>query len=274
MEPFLKWAGGKRQLIERIEERAPIEYDIYYEPFVGGGAILFHLQPARAVINDKNEQLINVYRQLQKDPAKIVKALKKFDSKICTQEYYIAMRAEYNEKIAQKELDSECAAYMIWINKHCFNGLYRVNAKGFFNVPWNKKTSGSSMNEDNLLAIGNYLQNADVKITCKDFTEICNSITEKDFVYFDSPYVPMSDTASFTDYTKEGFTYEDHVRLANVYRRLSEKGVRAMLSNHDVGLVYELYCGFKIEQMEVKRFINSNAQKRSGKEVLITNYEL
>ena len=229
MEPFVKWAGGKRQLWNRIWDRTPNKFDTYYEPFVGGGAVLLNLQPAKAVISDTNEQLINVYRQLQKDARAVICKIKDLDKQICDQEYYLSLRAEYNEKIANRELDADCAAYMIWINKHCFNGLYRVNTKGLFNVPWNKKETGSSMDEDNLLAIGNYLKNNDINILCDDFENACKSIKEDDFVYFDSPYVPVSVTASFTDYTKDGFTYEDHVRLAGLYKKLSEKNVIAML---------------------------------------------
>lgn len=274
MEPFVKWAGGKRQLLDKIWERTPNKYETYYEPFIGGGAVLFHLKPAKAVINDTNEQLVNVYRQLQKDPRAVIRKIKSLDKATCDQEYYLSMRVEYNEKIAENEFDADCAAYMIWINKHCFNGLYRVNGKGLFNVPWNKKTTGNSMDEANLMSIGYYLQNNDIEIKCTDFEEVCKDITDKDFVYFDSPYIPVSETASFTDYTKDGFTYDDHVRLSELYKNLNDKGVKAMLSNHDVDLVYELYDGFKIEQIDVRRNINSNAKKRTGKEVIITNYEI
>jgi DNA adenine methylase len=211
---------------------------------------------------------------LQKDPREVIKRIRSLDKADCDKEYYLSMRAEYNEKIAEHELDADCAAYMIWINKHCFNGLYRVNGKGLFNVPWNNKQTGASMDEANLMSIGYYLQNNDVTILCEDFETACKGITEKDFIYFDSPYIPVSETALFTDYTKDGFSYEDHVRLSKLYKELNEKKVRAMLSNHDVALVYELYDGFKIEALEVKRNINSNAKKRTGKEVIITNYEI
>ena len=276
MEPFVKWAGGKRQLLDRIWERTPNKFDTYYEPFIGGGAVLFHLKPERAVINDTNEQLINVYRQLKADPRAVIRQVYILDKGPCDKDYFLARREEYNRKIENKELDAECAAYMIWINKHCFNGLYRVNNKGFFNVPYNNKQIGKSIDEANLMSIGYYLQEADVQIYCKDFEEVCKDIKENDFVYFDSPYIPVSDTASFTDYTKDGFTYDDHVRLSKLYKSLDEKGVKCMLSNHDVDLVYELYDkeSFIIAQMDVKRNINSNAKKRRGKEVIITNYEI
>lgn len=274
MEPFVKWAGGKRQLLDRIWERTPNKFDTYYEPFIGGGAVLFRLKPAKAVINDTNEQLINIYRQLKADPRAVIRAVNSLDRGPCDKEYYLKRREEYNEKIQNKELDAECAAYMIWINKHCFNGLYRVNNKGLFNVPYNNKQLGKSIDEANLMSIGYYLQEADVQIYCMDFEDVCKKIGKDDFVYFDSPYIPVSETASFTDYTKDGFTYDDHVRLSKLYKHLADNGVKCMLSNHDVDLVYELYDGFKIESTDVKRNINSNAKKRTGKEVIITNYEI
>ena len=274
MEPFVKWAGGKRQLLDLINSKTPSSFETYYEPFVGGGAVLFYLKPQKAIISDVNEQLINVYIQLQKNPKALIKKIEKFDKTVCDKEYYLSMRDQYNQKISNKELDIDCAAYMIWINKHCFNGLYRVNKKGLFNVPWNNKQNGPSFNVENLISIGDYLQKNDITILCEDFENACKDIQENDFVYFDSPYIPVSKTASFTDYTKDGFTYEDHVRLSKLYKRLSNKNVKAMLSNHDSELIYELYSDYKIESFTVKRFINSKATKRTGKEVIITNYEI
>lgn len=273
MKPFIKWAGGKTQLWDRIWERTPNKFETYYEPFLGGGAVLFNLRPEKAVINDINPYLINTYKQLQKDSRRIIREVNKLDRPPCNQEYYLDIRKHYNEKIEKQELDEEMAALLIWINKHCFNGLYRVNKKGLFNVPFNGKETGKSIDEKNIMDIGYYLQNNDIKILCVDFEEACKGITEKDFVYFDSPYVPVSKTAAFTDYTKDGFTYDDHLRLAALYKSLADRGVRVMLSNHDVDLVHELYGDFTLEGTEVRRFINSDATKRKGKEVIITNYE-
>lgn len=272
MKPFVKWAGGKRQLLDRLQERLPDKFNCYYEPFVGGGALFLSLAPRKAVINDVNIQLINVYKQLKRDPEPLITWIKRFDSIPCDKEYYYRMREHYNEKIKNQELDAECAALTIWINKHCFNGLYRVNSKGLFNVPYNNKKSGVSMDEENLRNIGTYLQSNDIDIRVGDFEDVCKDISSGDFVYFDSPYIPASKTASFTDYTKDGFDYEDHVRLSQVYKALSRKGVNALLSNHNVDLVYELYSEFNIEPISVKRAINSDASKRIGKEVIIKNY--
>lgn len=270
--PFVKWAGGKKQLLARLEERMPKEYNRYFEPFIGGGALLLDVQPANAVINDVNQQLINVYRQLKADAESVIVILREMDLVECDRDHYLAMRNAYNNKIANHELDAECAAMTIWINKHCFNGLYRVNSKGLFNVPYNNKINGSSMNEQNLRDIGRYLNEANVEIREGDFEVACADVKGGDFVYFDSPYIPVSETANFTDYTKDGFSHEDHCRLAKLFKRLSEEGVKVMLSNHNVDLVHQLYDGFNIESVNVKRAINSDASKRVGEEVIITNY--
>lgn len=272
MSPVLKWAGGKTQLLDSIIERMPKTYNKYYEPFIGGGSVLFAVMPKKAVINDTNEQLINLYCQIRENVQAVISYVNDLDSVLCDKNFYYKIRERYNEKIASNTLDAECAALMIWINKHCFNGLYRVNGKGFFNVPYNNKSTGRSINEDNLITIEKYLQNIDISITCQDFEDICKNVCAGDFVYFDSPYIPISNTAHFTDYTKSGFSFEDHKRLAMLYRQLDSIGAKIMLSNNDVPLVHELYDGFKIQSLNVKRMINRNASKRTSTEVLVTNY--
>lgn len=269
---FVKWAGGKKQLLERLKARMPKTYGCYYEPFIGGGALLLDVQPSLAVINDVNLQLINVYRELKTNAEEVIAILRTFDSEPCNTEHYLKMRTEYNRHISEHVLNAKCAALMIWINKHCFNGLYRVNSKGLFNVPFNNKIQGVSMNETNLRNIASYLSSNDIAIHDGDFEVACNMVKPNDFVYFDSPYIPVSMTANFTDYTKDGFQYKDHKRLANLFKELDKKGVQLMLSNHDVDAVYELYAGFRIERVDVKRAINRDASKRVGKEVIITNY--
>lgn len=272
LSPFVKWAGGKRQLLGQLKERMPESYGQYFEPFIGGGALLFDVQPHRAVINDVNEQLLNVYRQLQFNAEAVIEVLCDFDSIECNKDYYLLMRERYNKKITQRILDAECAALTIWINKHCFNGLYRVNSKGLFNVPYNNKVRGVSMSEDNLRNIGSYLNTSEIEICHGDFEKACKNVQSGDFVYFDPPYIPISKTANFTDYTKDGFGHAEHCRLASLFRRLDSIGAKVMLSNHNVDLVYELYKGFTIEEIDVKRAINRDASKRVGKEVIITNY--
>lgn len=273
MRPFVKWAGGKKQLLDKLKERAPVSFNTYYEPFIGGGAFLLDLHPQKAVINDVNEQLLNVYIQLKINAEAVITELRNYDAAACGKEYYLSVREAYNRKIATREMDAECAAMMIWINKHCFNGLYRVNSKGMFNVPYNYKNGGSSMDAENLEAIGQYLRKAEIEIRQGDFETACLDVKPGDFVYFDSPYVPISETANFTDYTKDGFSGKDHKRLASLFRTLDSKGAYVMLSNHDVPLVHDLYHDFKIEAIDVRRNINRDASKRVGKEVLITNYD-
>lgn len=273
INPFVKWAGGKKQLLDKLKERAPVAFGTYYEPFIGGGAFLLDLQPRRAVINDVNEQLINVYIQLRTDAEAVIAAVERYDSVICNIEYYLSVREKYNHKIAALELDAECAAMMIWLNKHCFNGLYRVNAKGLFNVPYNNRNGGSSIDADNLRAIGQYFRESEIEIRQGDFEAACADVKSGDFVYFDSPYVPVSATANFTDYTKDGFSPDDHERLAGLFRRLDTMGVYVMLSNNDVPLVHALYRGFRMDVVDVRRSINRDASRRVGREVIITNYE-
>ena len=159
----------------------------------------------------------------------------------------------------------------IWLNKHCFNGLYRVNNKGFFNVPYNNRSKGNSIDRENIKSMSKYLKK--VKMTCLDFEEAVKNAAQGDFVYFDSPYFPESPTANFTSYAKGGFLPEDHERLARVFKELDEKGVKVMLSNNDVEAVRELYRGYRIESFEVKRMINRDANRRRGKEVIVTNYD-
>ena len=272
MAPVLKWAGGKTQLIEIIAAKVPHMYNNYYEPFVGGGAVLFTISPQQAFINDINRQLMNLYMQLKVAANSVIEIVNEMDSAPCSRELYYSMRDRYNVKVMEQEFDLECAALMIWINKHCFNGLHRVNKQGFFNVPYNNKVSGKSINEDNIRSISDYLNSANIEMTCLDFEEACDGVSAGDFVYFDSPYVPESATASFTNYTVEGFNLADHMRLAALFRRLDAVGAKVMLSNNDVPLVHELYAGYNIQSGDVKRMINSNADRRTGREVLITNY--
>lgn len=272
ISPAIKWAGGKTQLLNIITENLPDSYNNYYEPFIGGGAVLLSVKPEKALINDINEQLINLYIQIRDSVDDVLNKINNLDSVPCTKEFYYSIREQYNQIILSGEKDAQAAALMIWLNKHCFNGLYRVNSKGLFNVPFNNRVKGKSVDESNIRAISDYLNQAKVNITCMDFEDACTTVSAGDFVYFDSPYVPESETAYFTDYAKGGFSLEDHKRLSKLFKRLDEKGAKIMLSNNDVPLVRELYEGYKIQSFAVKRMINRNANKRTGKEVLITNY--
>ncbi len=272
MMPVIKCAGGKTQLLDVIRSNMPVNYNRYFEPFIGGGAVLLDIMPNCAVIGDTNEQLINVYTQIRDNPLDVIRNINALDNVVCDKAYYYYIRDQYNNKIVSKELDAECAAFMIWINKHCFNGLYRVNKDGLFNVPYNNKKKGVSVDEDNLMAISSYLRHNCISIRCCDFERCCKDVGANDFVYLDSPYIPVSDTAKFTDYTKDGFTLKDHKRLFVLFRYLDKIGAKVMLSNNDVPLVYKLYNGYNIKAFNAKRMINRDVSKRMGREVLVTNY--
>ena len=201
--PFVKWAGGKRQLIPQIKERMPKQYKDYYEPFVGGGAVTFELLPANALINDINKALINAYKQICNAPKAFMKAVNKLDEEMWEdgKEYYYSLREHYNDKLMKAEYDVELAALFVFINKHCFNGLYRVNGKGLFNVPYNNSRR-TSVDEEAIMATSKYLQG--VTIIDGDFEVACKDAKKGDFVFIDSPYAPLNPT-SFESYTKEGF---------------------------------------------------------------------
>lgn len=270
--PFVKWAGGKRQLLPQIKERMPKKYNRYYEPFVGGGAVTFELLPTNAVINDINRPLVNTYKQIRQTPQDFLGEVNNIDEAMWEdgKEYYYAMRQNYNDKLMKEEFDPELAALFVFLNKHCFNGLYRVNGKGLFNVPYNNSRS-KSCDKDSILAIAEYLKQID--ILEGDFEVACEQAREGDFVFIDSPYAPLNPT-SFEAYTKEGFDVESHKRLAKLYDNLTERGCRCMLTNHNTEMINELYGdkGYKIDVVSVKRMINSDASNRKGEEVIIYNY--
>ena len=273
-KPFVKWAGGKRQIIDKLKKYVPEEFDTYYEPFVGGGALLFELSPKKAVINDYNEELMNVFECI-KDEAKFSKMCSELNHHETnhSEEYYYLIRNKDRDKTKFKKMpDYKRSARTIYLNKACFNGLYRVNSKNEFNVPFNGKAKINTYDGQNLGIIHAYLNFNDVKILNIDFEESVKEAKEGDFIYFDPPY--DSETSTFNSYTENGFGKEEQVRLARVYKELSDRGCYVMLSNHNTTLVKELYKDFNIHVIEAKRNINSNGQKRGKvEEVIITNYE-
>ena len=206
--PFVKWAGGKRQLIPQIRERMPEKYNDYYEPFVGGGAVIFDLLPANALINDINKALINTYRTICNESDAFLKEVNRLDNDMWEdgKKYYYSIREHYNDKLMRSEYDVELAALFVFINKHCFNGLYRVNGKGLFNVPYNNSRR-VSVDENVIIATSEYLRG--VTIIDGDFEQACKNAKKGDFVFIDSPYAPLNPT-SFESYTKEGFDIESH----------------------------------------------------------------
>lgn len=267
--PFVKWAGGKRQLLKKILSKVPSEFSTYYEPFVGGGAVLFGLQQKNSVINDINSHLMHAYKIIRASPNELMTLLDTYDEIKLSQELYKEFRDKYNSHIKENVYNIETAALFIYLNKHGFNGLFRVNSKGLFNVPWNKKEYVASYSKENILQVSHFLQT--VKITNEDFVASVQNAEKEDFVFFDSPYAPLNST-SFAAYDKSGFKLEDHQRLAALFKLLDTKGVYCMLTNHNTELINNLYQGYHIEEVNVRRSINSDASKRTGKELIITNY--
>ena len=269
-QPFVKWAGGKRQLLDWIKARLPKHFNGYMEPFVGGGAVYFGLQPEKAIINDINESLINAYRQIQISPEEFVNVISEHDRKIADagKEYYYKVRELYNDKLMRAEYDMELAVLFVFLNKHCFNGLYRVNGSGLFNVPYNNSVK-ESCSRENILAVSRSLQKVCIK--SGDFQDACELAKKDDFIFLDSPYAPLNPT-SFNSYTKEGFDIESHKRVAVVFRELTKRGCYCMLTNHNTELINELYADFNKTVVDVRRMINSDAKNRVGKEIIITNY--
>lgn len=273
-KPFVKWAGGKRQILDKLNKYIPTNFGTYYEPFVGGGALLFDLSPKKAVINDSNEELMNVYNVLcdYSKYSKMCKLLNKYEANH-SEEFYYEIRNMDKEKSFTRISDYKKAARTLYLNKSCFNGLYRVNKKGEFNVPFNKNKKVNTYDGENLLTIHYFLTNNDIKIECLDFEESVKNAKKGDFVYFDPPY--DSDTSTFNSYTEEGFGKEEQRRLAKVFKELDSRGVYVMLSNHNTILVNELYKDYNINIIEAKRSINSKGSKRGNvEEVIITNYEV
>ncbi len=265
--PFLKWAGGKSKLIKQYLDHLPSEntYKNYYEPFLGGGAIFFHIQPSNAILTDINAELITTYRCVRDNIQELISLLKEHESKH-SRDYYYSVRANL------VKTDLEKAARLIYLNKTCFNGLYRVNSQGKFNVPLGKYKNPNICPEDLLIAASKALYQAEIKSA--NFTEILNHATSSaDFVYFDPPYYPISETSYFTSYTNYSFQENQQIQLRDIFLTLSERGVKVMLSNSDCEFIRQLYSGFNIQTISAARSINSNAKKR-GKinEILVTSY--
>ena len=272
-KPFVKWAGGKRQIIDMLIKYAPREFNIYYEPFVGGGALFFELSPKKGVINDSNEELINIYKCLCNEDKfkKMCSVLNHYEKEHNEEFYYKIRNKDRNKNAYNKLADYTKAARTIYLNKACFNGLYRVNSKNEFNVPFGKKNKVNTYDGSNLITVSNYLTLNNIKICNEDFEKSVKTAKKGDFVYFDPPY--DSDTSTFNSYTEEGFGKEEQKRLAKVFKELDKKGVYVMLSNHNTVLVNELYKDYNIHVIEAKRNINSNGKKRGKvEEVIITNY--
>ncbi|VXD11996.1 DNA adenine methylase [Planktothrix paucivesiculata] len=276
VKPFLKWAGGKRQLLPEILKYIPknIAKTTYFEPFLGGGALLFELQPKKAIVNDSNGELINCYRVIQDQVEELIEILKDHKARN-SKEYYDYLRERDRfKKDYLKFSEAEKAARIIYLNKTCYNGLFRVNSKGQFNVPFGRYKNPNILDEAVLRGVNDYLNQNTVTFLNIDFAEAVEDAKKGDFIYFDPPYDPVSNTASFTGYDVNGFNQNEQRRLKQVVDELTEKGCNVMLSNSATDFILDLYKDYTTKIVSATRSINSNALKR-GKinEVLVLNYD-
>lgn len=298
-KPFLKWAGGKTQLLPAIQARLPSELEHgtikrYVEPFIGGGAVFFYLSQFynfdEVIISDINVELLIVYKSVREDVEGLIEKLNRMKkrflsySSVDRDKFYYELRDSFNQNQAEYKFDHfrsswiNRAAQFIFLNHTCFNGLYRTNSKSFFNVPFGKYEQPAIFDENNLYTVSELLKNVEIKQG--DFEDCEKYIDDKTFVYFDPPYRPISETSNFSTYHKQAFSDEEQKRLASFYRRLDAKDARLMLSNSDPKnensndeFFDELYKGFRIERVKANRMINSKGAKRGQiTELLITNY--
>ncbi|HLS36571.1 MAG TPA: DNA adenine methylase [Bacillota bacterium] len=275
VRPFVKWAGGKRQLLHYINEYRPKTFNRYIEPFVGGGSVFLDFQLDKPVINDFNEELINTYKMVRDKLADLIEHLKVHEENN-SKEYYYEVRSWDREDSYQSRTDVERAARFIYLNKTGYNGLYRVNSKNQFNVPFGRYENPNIVNEDVLQNVSAYLNQSEAKILCGDFEKAVEYAEPGDFIYFDPPYAPIdADSQNFVGYTLDGFGYDEQVRLKETFDRLHELGCYVMLSNSSSEFIHDLYKEYAdtTQIVGATRNVNSKASGR-GKvdEVIVMNY--
>lgn len=279
-KPFIKWVGGKRQLLQQFKELGlypPIDFDpkknIYFEPFVGGGAVFLDLLPEKAILSDMNYELVTAYNVIKNKPQELISKLK-IHKKNNSKDYFLKLRAQNINRLS----DVSIAARFIYLNRTCFNGLYRVNSKGGFNVPYGKYKNPLIVDEENLNKLSQVLKGVTIKH--QDYQKTIKNAKKGDFVYFDPPYAPLSPTSSFTSYTKDGFGEYQQIELRDLFYELHKKGCFVMLSNSNSDFINDIYGelikkdkNIKIHRVGANRMINSDSSKRGKiKEVLIINY--
>lgn len=261
IRPILKWAGGKTQLLSALASHIPSNFSRYVEPFIGGGALFFALQPEHALISDSNPELVNLYQQVANDVEAVIRCLKDYEN---TREMFYDVRGQDWQRLAP----CEAAARMIYLNRTCFNGLYRVNRKGKFNVPFGNYRNPSICDEKNLRAAAEVLKRAE--IVCCDFSKVLGGMVRRgDFVFLDPPYVPVGKWGDFKRYTKEQFSNDDQVRLSQAVEEIHRNGVWAVLTNSNHPFVHKLYSGHNIDIVQTKRNISSNGAMRRGEDVIV-----
>ena len=269
--PVVKWVGGKRQLLDEITPLLPKRIPSYCEPFLGGGAVLFSLQPSKAIVNDLNGDLIAVYEIIRDDVESLIADLRKHKN---TSEYFYEIRDLDRDKETYQAMSKvERASRLIYLNKTCFNGLFRVNSSGEFNSPFGYYKNPNIVNEPVLRAVSKYFSSGNITFCSEDFAVTLNRVGKGGFVYLDPPYDPVSDTASFTGYNKYGFDRNEQIRLKQYCDELTQRGIKFLLSNSATDFIKELYKDYNISIVRAKRAINSDASKRGSiEEVLIRNY--
>lgn len=274
LAPVLKWVGGKRQLLDEILPLIPNKISTYVEPFVGGGAVIFSLQPKKAIVNDSNEELINVYQVIKERPNELIELLHAYELRN-NEDFFYQVRAIDRDKAEYINLTNlERAARIIYLNKTCYNGLFRVNMAGEFNTPYGNYKKPNIVNQTVIKALSNYLNKYDVRLICGDYKTALRGLRTGSFVYLDPPYMPLSQTSSYTGYTAAGFGLKEQDELKEQCDILNKKGIRFLLSNSSHPYIHDLYNGYDIKIVSARRAINSKGNKRGEiDEVLIRNYE-
>lgn len=272
-KPFVKWVGGKTKVLPQLFNFLPEKYDRYFEPFVGGGAFLFTLQPKKAYINDTNKVLMHMYRLLKESPTILIDLLEKIEKEYKEtgdeqrKSYFLVIRERYNK---EENMDNK-AAFGMFLNKTCFNGMYRENSKGGFNVPFGKYRNPTILDKANLLNVSAFLKN--VTLSAVTFEKAVEKARAGDFIYFDPPYYPLNKTSSFTSYTQDDFGELDQIKLKSVFEYLDKKGCKVMLSNSNSKFIKDLYKDYRIEKVKAARSINSKGSGRGKiEEVVVLNY--
>ena len=270
--PVLKWVGGKRQLLGTLTPLLPQRITTYCEPFVGGGALLFDLQPNTAYVNDINGDLIRVYNVIKSDVESLITTLQEYKNE---SDFFYAVRDWDRDKEKYSSLsDVQKAARILYLNKTCYNGLFRVNNAGEFNSPFGNYRNPNIVNAPTLRAVSSYLNTATVHLSSLDYAEVLKTLPKGTFVYLDPPYDPVSDTSSFTGYSKGGFNRDDQIRLRECCDDLNARGLKFMLSNSATDFIKEQYSAYHVTIVQAKRTVNSDSTKRGEvDEVVVRNYE-
>lgn len=274
LAPIVKWVGGKRQLLSEIVPLLPkiTKKITYVEPFIGGGAVIFAQQPVKGIINDYNAELINVYEVIKNEPKPLLELLEIHKS-LNSADYFYEIR-ELDRDDKYDDLSSvEKAARIIYLNKTCYNGLFRVNQAGQFNTPYGKYKNPNIVNRPVIMAMSDYFNSNDIQIMQGDYRDVLRNLDKNSFVYLDPPYMPISSSSSFTGYTENGFSGIEQLNLKNICDELNERGIKFLLSNSDHPYLREIYSKYKITTVQARRTINSNAKRRGEiNEILVRNY--